>query len=74
MLEGQRFSLASCRFPKSNGKQRRARVFADAELVIAALTARHGLSSDASLRKHTQKLEQDGGGRHASDAAGVEGR
>jgi rhodanese-related sulfurtransferase len=29
---------------------------------------------DAGLRKHAEKLEQDGGGRHAGDAAGVEGR
>ena len=28
----------------------------------------------AGLRKHAEKLEQDGGGRHAGDAAGVEGR
>ena len=38
------------------------------------LAARHGLSLDAGLRKHADKLEQDGGGRHAGDAAGVEGR
>jgi hypothetical protein len=36
--------------------------------------ARHGLSLDAGLRKHAEKLEEDGGGRHAGDAAGVEGR
>jgi hypothetical protein len=35
---------------------------------------RHGLSLDAGLRKHAEKLEQDGGGRHAGDAAGVKGR
>src|ERR1700736_4787879 len=35
---------------------------------------RHGLSVDAGLRKHAEKLEQDGGGRHAGDAAGDEGR
>ena len=29
---------------------------------------------DTGLRKHAEKLEQDGGGRHAGDAAGVEGR
>jgi hypothetical protein len=29
---------------------------------------------DAGLRKHAEKLEQDGGGRHAGDAAGVKGR
>jgi hypothetical protein len=28
----------------------------------------------AGLRKHAEKLEQDGGGRHAGDAADVEGR
>jgi hypothetical protein len=28
----------------------------------------------AGLRKHAEKLEQDDGGRHAGDAAGVEGR
>jgi hypothetical protein len=36
--------------------------------------AQHGLSLDAGLRKHAEKFEQDGGGRHAGDAAGVEGR
>ena len=29
---------------------------------------------DAGLRKHAEKLKQDGGGRHAGDAAGVEWR
>ena len=36
--------------------------------------ARHALSLDAGLRKHAEKLEQDGGGCHAGDIAGVEGR
>jgi len=36
--------------------------------------AQHGLSLGASLRKHADKLEQNGGGRHASDPASVEGR
>src|SRR5262249_10402181 len=36
--------------------------------------ARHGFPLGAGLRKHAEKLEQDGGGRHAGDAAGVEGR
>jgi hypothetical protein len=30
--------------------------------------------SQAGLRKHAENLEQDGGGRHAGDAPGVEGR
>jgi hypothetical protein len=36
--------------------------------------ARHGLSLDAGLRKHAEKLEQNSGGRHAGDAGGVERR
>src|SRR5439155_22652381 len=41
---------------------------------VSQSAARHGLSLDARLRKHAEKLEQEGGGRHAGDAAGVEGR
>src|SRR6266699_4562232 len=33
-----------------------------------------GPPPDPGLRKHAQKLEQDGGGRDAGDAAGVERR
>src|SRR5215467_8290738 len=36
--------------------------------------ARHGLPLSAGLRKDAEKLEQDCSGRHAGDAAGVEGR
>src|SRR4029077_2061126 len=35
---------------------------------------RQGLSLDAGLRKHAEKLEQDGARRRAGDAAGVKGR
>src|SRR5262249_42555410 len=36
--------------------------------------ARHGFPLGAGLRKDAEKLEQDCGGCHAGDAAGVEGR
>src|SRR5262249_6481897 len=36
--------------------------------------ARDGFPLGAGLRKDAEKLEQDCGGRHAGDAAGVEGR